>query len=125
MITREYEAETSTLKAKYFGNLTLDELREHLNHLSESDKYDRRLYILTDAFEAKVDFPVDSIGSVMKMTAMALQRYASVREAILIDNPLETAYATHYQSMNEISNYAVSVFSTVEAAKEWLYGEDE
>ena len=120
MITREYEAKSSTLKAKYSGNLTLDELLEYINHLSESDEYDRRLYIFTDGFEAKVDFPVDAIESIMELTAKTLQRYASVREAILIDNPLETAYATHYQSMNEISNYAVRVFSTVEAAREWL-----
>ncbi len=125
MITREYEAKSCTLKAKYSGNLTLDELFQHLNHLSESAEYDRRLYILTDGYEVKVDFPADAIESIMETTARALQGYTSVREAILVDSPLEAAYATLYQSMNEISNYSVRVFSTVEAANEWLYGEDE
>ena len=125
MITREYDPETSTLKTKYCGNLTLDELREYLGHIGESGEYDRRLYILTDGSEAKVDFPVDAIGFVMEETAKAVKPYASVREAILTNNPLETAYATHYQSLNEIPNYAVQVLSTVEAATEWLYGGGE
>ena len=124
MITREYEAETCTLKAKFAGNLTLDELLQHLNHLSESDEYDRRLHILTDGHEAKVDFPVDAIESVMAATAKAVQGYVSVREAILVDGPLEAAYATIYQSINDIENYCVQVFSTIEAAQEWLYEKD-
>ena len=100
MITSEYDPETSTLKAKYSGILTLDELQEHIAHIGESDQYDRRLYILTDGYEAKVAFPVDAIGAIMGETAKAVKRYESVREAILTDNPLETAYATHYQSLN-------------------------
>jgi hypothetical protein len=75
-----------------------------------------------DGFEAEVDFPVDAIESLMAETVKAVKGYASVREAILTDNPLETAYATHYQSLN---NYAVQVFSTLEAATEWLYGDGE
>ena len=112
MITREYEAKTCTLKAKYSGNLTLDELFEHFDHIHRSDEYDRRLYILTDGYEAKVDFPDDMIESVMARTVKAVQAYVSVREAILVDAPIEAAYATLYQGMNEIENYRVLVFST-------------
>ena len=60
MISRVYDAETSTLKAKYFGRLTADELQEHLRAIGDSDEYARPLYILVDGFEAEVDFPMDA-----------------------------------------------------------------
>ena len=51
----------------------------------------------------------------------SLKRYRTIKEAILVDKPFETAVAKVFQLFNsKIKNYSFDVFSTENASRNWL-----
>lgn len=102
----------------FSGPVKLEEMLGMFEELWKEPLYDRTYSILMDFSEAHMDMGVEEIK---KLTGYVLAADSSSRGrvAIVVSGPLETAF-TMLISRQMKEHQPVSVFSTVETAKEHL-----
>jgi hypothetical protein len=57
---------------------------------------------------------------VVEANLKSLEQYNYIIDAIITDNPKETAFSMLYKELSATKKYKFNVFSTREAAIEWL-----
>jgi len=120
MITVKFNEATGILDSKYTGEVTLDEIVDYIVSTKENISYPRFLKILTDATQAEMNFPGDALSTIVDENNKSLERYDTIVDAIVIDSPRETALSLLYKELSRSLKYRFKVFSTREAATEWL-----
>jgi hypothetical protein len=115
-----YDSDFQILFVGTDKKITLEDMFSQLEELKNNEDLPRDLKILEDSRLSSVDFNENDLPKLAKSLTEVLGKYKSFRHAVLLDNPIQTAYAIMMSNLVKNPKYNLKVFSTVEAAKEWL-----
>ena len=120
MITVKFNLIKGILETTFSGKMTVDQIIDYINAAKENTSFPRFLKILTDATEAEMTFQGDELMKIVKANNQSLEHYEAIIDAIIINTPRETALSLLYEELSKASKYRFRVFSTREAAIDWL-----
>lgn len=120
MISAKFNTDLGFLDSKFIGEVNLQEIVDYIVATKNNQSYPRVLKILTDATKAEMGFSGESLSTIVEENNKSLEKYDAIIDAIVIDSPRETALSQLYQELSKTKKYTFSVFSTREAALEWL-----
>ena len=103
------------------GKQSLKDIIDHYLYLSKTNDLPKDLKCLIDCREAIFELDHNELNFTTKSVNLALQNYDRINEAILVEKPFETVIANLFEELNApLENYTFQVFSTEEAALNWL-----
>ena len=120
MVTTNFNTKTGILESKFEGDINLTAIVNYIIATKENSAYPRLLKIITDATKANFNFSIDDLEIILDENYKSLKKYNYIIDAIIIDNPKNTAISMLYQELAKTNKYKFGVFSTKEAATEWL-----
>jgi len=119
MIEKFYNKEEGVLYITSTGDIELNDMFDCLDYLASEDELPVTLKIFEDATNAKLMFNVEDIGLIALYNEKSLGKFTSIRHAVILSSPMNTAFAMKASLMIN-PNYCLEVFSTEQAAKKWL-----
>ena len=120
MVKTTFNQQTNILESQFKGDVFLNEILDYIQATKENTTYPRKLKILTDAQHAAFKFNVNDLKSVVTENNKSLNNYQAIIDAIIIDSPETAALTVLYQELARNEKYHFNVFSTQEAAVNWL-----
>jgi hypothetical protein len=105
----------------YSSNVTtLEHMLQGIDGIISNKELPRELKILEDGRGAQVTFPPKDLSILVDKLELALVHYHSICQAVVHDDPKNTALAVLINNHMKNEKYVLEVFSTVEAARHWL-----
>ena len=120
MITVKFNLIKGVLETKFSGEVTVDQIIDYIKSAKDSSSFPRFLKVLTDATAAEMAFQGDDLMKIVEANNQFLANYEAIIDAIVIDTPRETALSLLYGELSKSHKYRFKVFSTREAAIDWL-----
>jgi hypothetical protein len=120
MITSKFNTEKGILEVYYTGDIQFRDLIEFGNRIYTDTTLPRKLRMLTDVTHANYKIKINEFPGIIENLKMHLTAFEYIRAAFIQAKPKETAYSMLLTSQNPVKNYYHQVFSTREAALEWL-----
>lgn len=118
----EYNYLKSIIRVILTGHLTLDNIKQLSKELNKSVTNKNNL-ILTDARDTIFDFEINDLGKLYSFIDDLNKNLIPenlVYEAILINNPRESAITILFNIEKKKFNHIYNIFSTEEVAINWL-----
>ena len=126
MIRHHYNPQEQLLLTKVSGEVVLEEIKYHYQVLRYLEDVPKRLNVLIDCRRVKFKVDIDELKTTAREVELALSVYEGIREAILVEQPEQTVMAMMFQEYSKgLENYCFNVFSTKEAAMEWLLSSEQ
>jgi len=90
--------------------------------IGTKNNFPKVLKIITDASESKLpeSIKTDDILKIVKVNELHLAQRELLCHALIVSSPKETAFGHLYMESSKRDNYFFNVFSTKEAALNWL-----
>jgi hypothetical protein len=105
----------------YSSNVTtLEHMLQGIDGIISNKELPRDLKILEDGRGSQVTFPPKDLSILVERLELALIQYRSLRQAVVHDDPRNTALAVLINRLMKNEKYILEVFSTMEAARLWL-----
>lgn len=120
MVITEFNHQAGILDSNFTEDVTLKEIVDYIDATKENKTYPRKLKILTDATNSIMEFTASDLCKIVAANNQSLEQYQYIIDAIVIESPKETALSMLYQEIAKNKKYKFQVFSTREAAIEWL-----
>jgi len=120
MLTWDFNHQTGILETKYMGNIYLQEVVDYIRSTKENKDHPRDLKIISDASQAIFVFTINDLEVIINENNASLEKYDSIIDALIVEDPKSTALSILYQRLERNNKYKFNVFSTNEAAEEWL-----
>lgn len=120
MVVAKFNDQTGILDSNFIGDVTLKEVIDYIAATRENKSYPRKLKILTDATNSNMNFSAGDLLAIVNENNKSLENYQYIIDAIVIESPKETALSILYQEIAKNPKYKFRIFSTREAAYEWL-----
>ena len=120
MISTKFNQQTGILETKYLGDITLKEIVDYINATKINSVYPRNLRILTDASQANMLFGHNDIETIVNANNESLKNYDCIIDALIVNQPTETALSVFFKLLSENEKYKAKVFSTNKGAILWL-----
>jgi hypothetical protein len=120
MLNYRYDSSLETLYFTVRGILTIQNIIDHYRKLPALDKPPANLKVCIDCRGVNFQVSFNEIRSISNEVKNALGQYDNIAEAIMVDEPYQTAIASIFKSNNKFDNYAFQIFSTESAAMQWL-----
>lgn len=116
-----FDEEARVLNLRTEGIMKVDDIISHYVHITKDQSLPKKLKVLIDSRETKMDLKFEDIALTNDAVIKALEKFSSLKEAIIVDKPYETAIATMYERFYlKMESYHFRVFSTEHAARNWL-----
>jgi hypothetical protein len=117
-----YNKITKVLEVEIDADITIESISRHYKKLGNDDLLPRNLKVLIDCRGYKMNIDIDEINtSGNAQLKVALTRFNSIQEVILVDKPFETVVAILFRYFNfKFESYSFRVFSTEYAARNWI-----
>lgn len=117
----QLQKDTGIYEIQQNGKIKLDTIRLHYQEIMAIETVSHHFKILIDCSAALFDMDINDIERITAYVKHALSRCQKISEAIVVNQPYETAVTTLYLSAHaDIPHYNFQVFSTKEAAVDWL-----
>jgi len=120
MVSAKFNHRTAILESKFEGKLTVNELIECIIVIKENETYPRFLKKLIDSKKATVNFSSNELALLAEEHFKIVEKYDYIVTAIILDTPKETAFAMLFQNLIKNNKSKFQLFSTREAAIDWL-----
>ncbi len=120
MVLEKFNDQTGILETLFNGEVTLLEVVNYIIRTKENKKYPRTLKIFTDSSDAIFNFSIEDLNIIMEENLKSLKNYSCIIDAIIVDNPKNTVLTMLYAKLAETKKYKFKVFTTKEAALDWL-----
>jgi hypothetical protein len=108
------------LEVEFIGEIHFTDLFEYGEMIRQDKDLPRDLKILTDATHAIYKLSPEEIALMLYDLKKQIKPYHSVKTAVIQDKPFETAISMLVDVDLNIPDYMHKVFSTREAAMDWL-----
>ncbi len=102
--------------------VTFEELKEYLEGFAKLVNPSENLLSLYDLRDAELNVSTKDLSSIIKMSDKITANYNTIRTAFLVDKPNLTAYSLLFTEEAASKNAKREVFSSKEAALNWLTG---
>ena len=120
MVNTKFNFQTGILESKFNGEIYLNEITNYIIATKENNSYPRTLKIISDASNAHFNFQPKDIEVIIYENNRSLERYDYIIDAIIVESPRTTAITILYKELSKNRKYIFNVFSTKEAALEWI-----
>ena len=120
MVTSEFNHKTGILESKFIGEVYLKEIIDYIISTKENTSYPRLLKIITDASNANFNFEINDLEKIITENEKSLEKYDNIIDAIIVDNPKNTAISMLYKELEKNDKYKFEIFITKKAALSWL-----
>lgn len=120
MVNVEFNYKSGILETTFKGEIYLKEIIDYIISTKENKSYPRILKIITDSRNANFNFTINDLEAIISENNKSLEKYDFIIDAIIVDNPKETAISMLYQEIGKNVKYKFDVFNSKEAAIKWL-----
>ena len=120
MITINFNTETKILENNLSGTITIADVLNMYHQIEHHGQLPANLKIIIDSHKARYSFTEKDLQEIANAIKHLLTKFNSIQEAIIQSTPYETAMAVLYEQMVQIENFRFKVFSSYEAAIQWL-----
>ncbi|MDE5424104.1 hypothetical protein L3073_17965 [Ancylomarina sp. DW003] len=120
MVISEFNPATGILESSFEGDVSLNEILEYIIATKKNKSFPRNLKIRTDSSKAVFDFSIHDLNAIIIENEKSLKKYDSITDAIIVSDPKTTALAMLFQELEKNPKYKFEIFSTKEAAEDWL-----
>lgn len=120
MIKLVYDNNLEILKMSSAQNVNVGDIFNVYEEIKKSNIFPNNLKILIDSRDVKWDIVINETTKITKIIRNVLNKYATLKEAILINRPDETAIAMLVQHSANFDKYKLEIFYTEKAALRWL-----
>ncbi len=120
MIDYIFDKNENILHVKAKGEIDFPNYIKGLRKLTTDTQLPGRLKILEDMRELITQPDVNSIRNLSEGLNVVTDRFTRIRHALVIDDPLYTAFALIVKARLKHESYTMNIFSTKEAAYNWL-----
>ena len=122
MITYKFNKEKDIIETLIKGDTSIKDLTEYILKLSEDEHLPKKLKILSDARNGNFtsDTETDDLEKIVEANYRSLAVRDVIYDAFVLSSPVETAMGQLYKEFSKADNYFFNIFSTKEAAEEWL-----
>ncbi len=123
MLTLDYDYEKNILLTMTKGVIGVEDMLKHYNTIIKNDSFPRKLNVLIDCKGTMCTTKPDEIEIFYNKVTTAIQKYKQIREAILVDQPYETAFVILFEKLIQVENYEFKIFYSEKVAMNWLLNE--
>jgi len=120
MIDIKFNSEYRILYVTFTGVVGFDDLELYMHKIKGLDESHEFLDVIHDMREIDYKLQPDKIGDLLKAAKSVTSRFTFLRVASVHQNAHSTAISTIIRERLEIKNVEYKVYSTVEAALDWL-----
>lgn len=120
MIHYDFDKRRQVLNCTMVGTITVDEVVVFIESIIKADYLLADLNMIIDMLDCEVLFQLNQLQKIADVNNRLLDRYLSVKHAIVLDKPLDTAMAYYYKQLSMQGNYMLELFTTIEAANKWM-----
>lgn len=108
------------IHAKTQGTVDFNYLKSRIENVLSENNLPQKILILEEANGVLAEFSPQEIEELTVLMKKLASRFSSIHHAVIHDNPLNTAFTMLLSDLVSTTNYHLSPFSTVAAAKAWL-----
>ena len=116
----KFSEEVGLLHIQYVGNLTADNIIASMKDAKQNYKLPGNLLVISDFRKAETKLKIKELPKLVKPTLEVIRNHKSVYNALIFDRPYGTALLILFMDLIKKSNTEYKVFTTIEAAQEWL-----
>ena len=124
MISYNFNGETRILEVKFEGKIDIKELTNYIITIREDESLPKYLKIFSDATNGKFAHKVNrgDLKRFFKENRFTLESKQKefIFDAFVVSSSMEMALGMIYREIVKINNYKFNIFSTREAAMNWL-----
>jgi hypothetical protein len=122
MINCNFDSTEGLLLVEFTGEITVEELTTYIISVRENKELPQKLKILSDASNGKFAKRIGrkELLNFLEENRITLAKKEAIYDAFVLSSTFEMALGMLYKEFNRIKNYKFNVFSTKEAALEWL-----
>ncbi len=122
MITYHFNEKDGILNVKFEGVVSTNDMLNYILDLQNDEKLPQKLKILSEATEAKFAEKVGrkELLKFLEENKKSLSQREFVYDAFIVSGSFETALGMIYKELIKVPNYKFNVFSTKQAALNWL-----
>lgn len=117
----EYKVqENGIFYVKFIGKTSFVDVKNYLEKFKHIDALPLDIKLLYDFQDGEIDLIEDDLINIAKLADVATEKYNSVRTAFLTARPDTTAFSFLFSQLRHSPKNQRNVFSTYEAAMNWL-----
>lgn len=120
MISNIFNTDKGYLESIWEGEVSLDQIVHYIRETKENKDYPRKLKILSFAHKSTLLLEPDDLRVIAKENERSVAQYDSIVDAFIANEAQIAALSMLYEKFSRIQGYKFKVFSTPEAAMEWL-----
>ena len=120
MITVNFKQDEGILESIWEGEVILEDIVNYIRQTKENTEYPRRLKIITYAHTSTLLLKPDDLRVIVEENILSLAKYESITDAFIANEAQVAALSILYEKFSRMKTYKFKVFSTAEAALEWL-----
>ena len=120
MIKSVFDKGKNILFSNFESDVILHEVVEYIDATRLNKSLPRKLKILTDSRKSNMLVKPEELQEIVEANNRSLDVYEYIADAIVLNNPHETAISYLYGELSKKKNYFFKLFSEIENAEKWL-----
>ena len=120
MIYSDFDSKKQILISRFEGDVSLIEITDYIDETRINKgpnpyRLDRHIYRKSNMLLKPED-----LSTIVDANNQSLKEYTYIIDAIILENPHDTAMSYLYKELSKTNNYYFKLFSTYDAAAKWL-----
>jgi len=115
-----YQEEIGLLTIKYTKHLNMNDIIDSMQEAKHNFPLAKDLKVISDFREVESKMKYIELPKLIKPTLEVIKSHDSILDAILVNKPHTTALSILFKKLIRKSNIDYEIFTSLEAAKEWL-----
>lgn len=120
MITNTFLPDKGVLESIWGGEVNLDQIVNYIRETKENKEYPRKLKIITHAHASNLLLQPDDLRVIVEENNQSLSHYDAIIDAFIANEAQVAALSILYEKFSRMPTYKFKVFSTPDAAMDWL-----
>lgn len=120
MVFSDFDHKKQILVTRFEGDVNLKEILDYIVSTRLNKKLPKKLRIITDSHKSNNLLIEEDLSVILEENKQSLKEFTYIIDAIILKDPLDTAMAYLYKELIKEDNYYFKLFSTYEAAENWV-----
>lgn len=120
MVYYDFDHQKQIMISRFEGDILLKEIIDYIDAARFNKEYPRKLKILTDSRRSNMLLTPEDLPKIVEANLKSLEVYEYIVDAIVLENPNDTAISYLYGEISRTGNYFFKLFSTYDSALTWL-----
>lgn len=118
--TISFTEDIGLLHIRYVGILSIEDISASFKEAKRDFPLPEDLLVISNFLDADTNIRYTELHKLIRPTIDVIRSHKSIYDAIITDDPKGMAFSTLFKALIKRSNVNYKIFSTVEAAQEWL-----